>query len=760
MSKSTTNTLAAPVLVPALGVIGPAAVREAFAGDLRQLQDLLQGAVKKALELGGEDDWWPYVHALFADFIVVEMKDGKLMRYPYRLDGTDVALGTPTEVTISFLPAGESQPTGGTFVEAAGGGKYRIRVIRAGLSLNGNFYPDAVLREAIGLFDGARVFIKSDAEHLAGGGKDVRNIVGRLQDPVFVEGTAPDSGEVQATFELLEPEGDVALKLREAWTRGMTGLFGFSIDAEAMAEKLFREGRQVRAAKRILRINSVDLIVEPGAGGEVIDLLEAQDTLTKGTLMDRTQIIALLEARGLLKGKDSEALSDDALTDMLREAVPQATPESPETAPAVTLEDLRMVEARIMARERIAASALPAKAKDRLTARFAEAKDFTGADIDRAIRDEADYLASFTESGKVAGLGGQRVQITEARFEKTDQMLDAFFDRSHKDHKHARSFKECYIQMTGDSRVTGRVANCDQALMRESLNSASFDDVLGNAIHRRLLADYQVGSQYDIWRNLASVVPVNDFRNNERTRYGGYGDLPVVAESGDYTALASPSDEKASYAVSKRGGTEDLTLEMIKNDDVGAITRLPTKLSNAAKRTLSKFVLDFLATNPVIYDGIALFHASHGNLGTAALDKASLAARRLAMLKQTEPGSNEQLGIGPRYLWVPPEMEETAVDLFRRNTEQDRSFTQSLSLEVMPVWYWTDPNDWFVTADPNEVPVIEVGFLDGNEEPELFIQDNPTSGSMFSNDKVTYKIRHVYGAAAVDFRGAQGSLVA
>ena len=139
---------------------------------------------------------------------------------------------------------------------------------------------------------------------------------------------------------------------------------------------------------------------------------------------------------------------------------------------------------------------------------------------------------------------------------------------------------------------------------------------------------------YDVWRGLATTVPINDFRTQERTRFGGYGDLPAVAESAAYGALGSPTDEKASYAVTKRGGTEDVTLEMIKNDDVGVIRQIPVKLSRSAKRTLGKFVLDFLADNPAIYDGVNLFHASHGNLGAAALDKTSLRGR-LAMLSQT-----------------------------------------------------------------------------------------------------------------------------
>ena len=289
--------------VPALGLIGQDAIREAFEGDLRQLQDLLQGAIKKALELSGEEDWWPYIHGLFDDFIVVEAKDGRLLKYAYKIDGTDVTLGNPVEVKKTFEPVAD----GGTakmveaadataFIEAetkAGGG-WRIRVIRAGLSGNGNYYPDAVLREAIPMFEGVRVFVKSDEDHLAGRGKDVRNLIGALSDVAFIEGQGTDAGEIHATMQLIEPEGEVAVKLREAWSRGMTQLFGFSIDVTGRVKKGVHAGRPIREAKQFIKVKSVDLIVEPGAGGGVIDLIESKK---ETVIMERDEIIALCAAQ-------------------------------------------------------------------------------------------------------------------------------------------------------------------------------------------------------------------------------------------------------------------------------------------------------------------------------------------------------------------------------------------------------------------------------------------------------------------------------
>ena len=108
--------------------------------------------------------------------------------------------------------------------------------MRADLSRNKTFYPDAVLREAAPRFEGARVFVKADEADLKGGGKDFRNLIARITAPRFVAGRQPDSGEVQAELELLEAAGEVVAKLREAYQRGMADdLFGFAIDADGTA---------------------------------------------------------------------------------------------------------------------------------------------------------------------------------------------------------------------------------------------------------------------------------------------------------------------------------------------------------------------------------------------------------------------------------------------------------------------------------------------------------------------------------------------
>lgn len=595
-------------------------------------------------------------------------------------------------------------------IEAEGGGtgRFRIVVIQAGLSVNLNYYSDALLREAAPLFDGVRVFVKSDREHLAGGGKDFRNLIGGLSEPHFIEERTPEAGRIEAVLTLLDPAGPEAVKLTEAVKSRQTALFGFSINADGTVTTGTVAGKRALIATKFTKIRSVDLIVEPGAGGQVIGLVEA-----KGQNMDEIVI--------------SEAAAHD------------------------------IVKARN----------LPLAAAKRLMAKFRAGDDKTEAGLRESIADAAAYTTP-ADTGAVRLGDFPRIEVGETRADKAATMLDAFFDRSHRDHHHARSFKECYVAVTGDKRVSGRLQDADLSLMRdtlmattalrESLDSASWANALGDSVTRRMIQLYRLDDIYSVWRKFCKIATAIDFRTQERFRVGGYGNLPGVTQGAPYLSLASPSDEKATYTISKRGGTEDVTIEMIRNDDVNAIREVPNKLTMAAKKTLSEFAGDFVRNNAAIYDALAWFHATHGNLSTAALDAAGFAAARLLMLKQTEKDSGKRLGIPPSVLLVPWDLQETAFNLFQRATENDKKFIATVTPDIVPMWYWADTTDWALFADPEMAPALELGFLDGNEEPELFVQDNPTVGSMFSNDKLVYKIRHIYGGAVVDFRPAVKSV--
>lgn len=766
-------------LVPAQGIVGLEALREAATTELTQIMSLVRAALQARLNAAktpAESYVYFAIEAMFPDRVIVD-KDGRYWQFGYTLDDKNVVqLAEPVEVVEEFKPVSLRESVAGesVFLEAkdAEGRAWDAILVRAGESKNKNFYPDAALREAAPMFEGMNVYAKSNKDHLQGEGKDVKAIAGWISGARFVEGKKPDGGHVAGTMNFAAGMTQLRETIADAWKRGKRDLVGLSVDLVA---KTARDGAR-RIAKRITQVHSVDLIVDPSAGGALVRMTEAVDPKEQDPMKQRMLETIKAKKPELFAKINPETITDEELEQRYAEAIAPAPAKEPasKVAPAtdedlnrpLTLGEARMIEARNYAHGALAGSKLPELARQRLQARFDALSIFDKPQVDTEIKSEREYLARMTESGRVQ-MPGLDIQV-EDNSVKIAGMLDAFFDPKHKDHRSTQSFKECYIQITGDRRVTGRWEEVDRSRLaeavgeayRESLDSTSWANVLGNSITRRAIADYRDPLPGTIWRPVVDVVPANDFRTQERTRWGGYGDLPIVAQGDPYAAMSSPTDEKATYAVAKRGGTEDVTLEMIKNDDVGAIRKIPIKLSRSAKRTLAKFVFDFVRTNPVIYDTVVFFHATHGNLGAAALDATSLAARRLAMLKQAELNSAERIAIGPKFLVVPVDLEETSVNLFNRNTNNDKTFVQTMSLVIIPVWYWTDVSDWAMAADPVEVPGIEIAFLDGQEEPEFFVQDQPTQGSMFSNDKVTYKIRHIYGGNVVDFRGWDKSVVA
>ena len=258
-------------------------------------------------------------------------------------------------------------------------------------------------------------------------------------------------------------------------------------------------------------------------------------------------------------------------------------------------------------------------------------------------------------------------------------------------------------------------------------------------------------------------MPINDFRTQHLGRVGGYGVLPAVTQGAPYQPLTSPADEEATYAVGKYGGTEDLTIETITNDDLRQVVAIPQKMGRAAAQTLFRFVWDFLNTNPTIYDSVALFAAGHSNTATNALSGANLSAARKAMRKQKAYGdSYEFLSIVPKFLVVCSDLEEMAFELATSAVALPAgapvgaaSNTPNIHQGITPIVvdYWTSTTTWFCVADPTLVPTIELGFLGGQEDPAVFVQNDPSSGSMFAADKVTYKIRHIYGGSVIDYRG-------
>lgn len=659
---------------------------------------------------------------------------------------------------------------------------WEVTIIQAGFSKNQRFYPRDVLARAAHLFEDAPVYVfeRRDGagevfDHLPPGEAwsnpqgFVKNLVGVVRGARLVDES------LKAQLHLFSDARWLREKLTSMLAEGALQLIGLSIDADGEVDAT---GRVVA----ISRVHSVDLVTHPAAGGAIERLIAskgARHPSPPGVGAAAPPLPSPRPAR--LSGRSNDqpsqggprAMEDVTLNQPVRVSTAQETPAvllteaTVEDRLATALREVQVARCGALLERKLAESRLPAPLLGVIRAHFGGAV-FSEATLDRALAQHRTALAEALESeqsaGVVRGCGATKVRLTADEGDKLRRRLDGFFaNRDLEGVPRFKSFKEAYVTMTGDATVTGHLRELRR--LHESLGSSDWAEILGDSISRQMVAEYNVPGLQD-WRKIVSdVVPINDFRTQRRMRFGGYGTLPSVAQAQAYPALTSPADEEVTYSASKYGGTEEITLEMIKNDDVGAIRRIPQRLARAAAQTLYRFVFDFIRTNSAIYDGVALFHASHTNTGASALSATSLNAAMVALADQASYGNaGELLNIQPRYLLAPNELRKLAWQLNHSvlevgTSQNEANLFSTLGLEVVVVPYWTDADNWYLVADPIDVPTIEIGFLDGQEEPELFVQDQPNAGSVFSNDKITYKVRHIYGGVVLDYRGFYGALV-
>jgi hypothetical protein len=653
-------------------------------------------------------------------------------------------------------------------VSGTDGREWLVQLIADGKSANRTFYPTEVLDRAVPLFEGVKCYADHPIDR-SGGSRSIRDIVGWFEEASRVP------GGVQAKLCLLESEKWLKEKMVDAWKRGKPDLIQFSLFGEGRYKSSRVNGEVVSMVENIDRVLSVDAVSEGAAGGKLIQLINSKEEEEKKVFeIDKMTLEELKELRPDLV----ESLAPK------KEEVVAVAPDL-----SKNLEELdrryqemesryRKAELQVMLRESLEGSDLPSPLRQRIQEDFSSREAFTRDDLDTAISRESDIYARVVQSPPLQWTPSAK--ILETRQEKLTKAMDGLFIGSPVDGvKPFRSLREAFSVVKGigyydvdpiEMLAEGRRydSGSHNKRLMESLTVSSWAELLGDSITRRIIAEYKQPG-YDEWRSLVSDVgSVNDFRTQRRMRMGGYGTLPTVAEAGPYTSLSSPTDEEATYAVSKKGGTEDLTLETVANDDVGAVRRIPKQLALAAKVTLYQFVFDFLRTNATCtYDSVELLAAAHANMSTAVLSDSELTLGKIAMRSQTAYGVSSQFpGFKPKFLVVPNELEAKSIQLrdgqfALRPTGMGAGTANEINVhkgtfEIIVCDYFTDPDQWYLVADPALWPTIEVGFFGGRQDPELLTQDQEYVGNVFSNDKITYKIRHIYGGAILDHRAFYG----
>lgn len=759
-----------------------------------QIRDLVRHALEAILSKGG----YLYIVETYADSVIYELEgegEGKALYYQrsYSIMDGQVTLGESVPVTkkIEYIPlqaASKFLAASGSPEDADYGYKWRVQVVEYGMGRDGRInWPREPLVAALDLYDGAKVFALNESQHQATQkpfGKSVREIVGWLKNPV-------DTGSaIEADFFILKSAKWLRDGLIDSHERGMPTLFGLSHDVTARAVTKTVAGKRVKEPVEITAIE-VDVVYDPTNNGKFLRLAAAS-AAGKEHAMKEKLLAALQKARPDLYAQvDQETVTEDELVELLAAKAPEQpatdnnleqriqasvtkaleghTP-APDPQAAEALKQTQLLAASIVLKDELTSSKLPEVVQAKLRKRFGN-QPFDVETLRAAIKDEKETIDAITGSGNISNAGQIRAgrDSSEKLQAACDRMLGVRVDDQFKDVVPFKSLRAAYVELTGDVDVRGYVSPEAAQRMQAAYGTATFSYVFGNTLYRRMCQDYREISDYGISRLVGpNIRNARDFRTMESVRIGYYGDLPDVAtETEDYPDLAELTDEEVSYALNQKGGIVTITRVMIINDDMRAVQKIISRLPRAARRTLAKRCWDKFIDNDMYKgDSKAVFHADHSNLGATAYAIATALAAKTAFAQQTEPDSGERLMLRPVTVAFPSELFGivTTVNTWKPATNdptQDNpmyGFFKPEALIDNP--FMTDANDWMMFADPNEVEILELAFLNGQQEPEMFVADQPTQGQMFVADRVQYKIRHEYECEIPDYRGAYKAVVA
>lgn len=496
---------------------------------------------------------------------------------------------------------------------------------------------------------------------------------------------------------------------------------------------------------------------------EIINSHNKQVTMTKDQMRAEVVRLRALDSR---TAEEETQLRD--LESKIAEAERSVQPDAPTPAPSPS------PEGKIVDENAVRSAATEAE-RNRITQirAFAETAGFDNAQVDKFITDgtslEAVRSAAFD---KFLASGGQNVNgnvsVRADEADKFRQDVSAGIllrsasvpekDLSKETKERGVSFRtrtflqiaeECLRREGVDMRGMSNMEIMGRAI---TSNTGDFPVILADVNRQILLSNYNATA--DTWRRFCMVGSVSDFRDHKRLRMGSFSRLDKVGENSEYKNKSIPDAEFEKIAAETYGNIINVSRKMLINDDLGAFSRLPMMLGRAAARSIEIDVYALLVANPTLEDGIALFNASHGNIGTgSAISVAGLDADRLLMREQTDPSGNDYLDIMPDVLVVPVGLESTAKML---NTSQyDPTSGVGLQKPNVVLGIVSDVvgtprlsgTTRYMFANPSVEPVIEVAFLDGNQAPMMDMAEE------FNVDGMSWKIRHDYGVGAIGYRG-------
>jgi hypothetical protein len=285
------------------------------------------------------------------------------------------------------------------------------------------------------------------------------------------------------------------------------------------------------------------------------------------------------------------------------------------------------------------------------------------------------------------------------------------------------------------------------------------------------------------WDRYARVENAPDFRERRLRGLNALKGIGYVGEHGEYPMMQRTERPSMPLVVDTYGAVYAITRHLIINDDTGdLLNRVPGEMGYAIGQFVAETIIALIESNPDAADGQPFYSSARGNETTDALSEDSLADAITAMESQLDDSGfhivvrvaslivkNARLemiarrilnstvtGTAQNYNGAPG----VGTDVFDKGTINPLQGILPGNAVVREP-YFNDSNDWYLFANPNDVPAFTVGFLNGNRNPFVGLKNPEVRNALgagvdpytYELDSVDFKVRHDFGVAAVDPRG-------
>jgi hypothetical protein len=293
-------------------------------------------------------------------------------------------------------------------------------------------------------------------------------------------------------------------------------------------------------------------------------------------------------------------------------------------------------------------------------------------------------------------------------------------------------------------------------VLQAAFSTLTIPGILSNTANKYMLEAYMAVEQ--VWRKIAKIRPVKDFKTVTGYRMTGALQFEEVGPTGELKH-GTLGEESFANKAKTHGKMLTITRTDIINDDLGAFMSLLKMLGRGAILQLNKVFWGIFLNNATF------FVADHNNYQTgsgSALGINGLTAAEL-LFKNQKDADNNPLGVAPRILLVPNALSVLARQLMasvelRENTLNSKYPTANPhagNFQVENSSYLSDSSltgysstGWYLLADPNDVAVIEVVFLNGQDSPII-----ESAEADFNVLGVQFRGYFDFGVALQDYRG-------